>query len=260
MNKSNKLLSDIVTFRTYAKYLPNFNRRETFEETINRKLIMDLDKFGGYSKSLSRDIIKAYQQVHDYKIMPSMRGLQFSGEAVLRNNLRQYNCFSGYTEFVTDEGIKRFVDFEDGDEVNILSRRGFKKATIKKFGEEHLLELVVGKGRRKKSIFTTANHRWNTIVKNGSSTKLVIKTTEELKDGDVLQRTHSGNRSKELKPCKTAIQHGIVFGDGTTESDGSTCITLCGDSVELIKHIDLGHIVNRGIKGAVVDNKKIVKK
>lgn len=92
MNKSNKLLSDIVAFRTYAKYLPHLNRRESLEETINRKMVMDLDKFGSLSKSLSKDIIKAYGMVHDLKIMPSMRGLQFAGDAVLKNNVRQYNC------------------------------------------------------------------------------------------------------------------------------------------------------------------------
>ena len=92
MNQSNKLLSDIVAFRTYAKYLPHVARRESFEETINRKMIMDLDRFGSLSKSLSKDIIKAYEKVHDFKVMPSMRGIQFAGEAVKKNNVRQYNC------------------------------------------------------------------------------------------------------------------------------------------------------------------------
>jgi len=88
MNSSNKLLSDIVAFRTYAKHLPNLGRRETFEETINRNMAMHLDRF----PKLSRDIIKAYQLVHELKIMPSMRALQFSGDAILKNNARQYNC------------------------------------------------------------------------------------------------------------------------------------------------------------------------
>ena len=92
MNKSNKLLSDIVAFRTYAKFLPHAARRESFEETINRKLVMDLEKFGSLSKSLSKDIMKAYAKVQDLAIMPSMRGLQFAGDAVIKNPVRQYNC------------------------------------------------------------------------------------------------------------------------------------------------------------------------
>lgn len=88
MNTSNKLLSDIAAFRTYAKYLPNFGRRESLEETINRDLMMQLERF----PKLSRDIMKAFQKVHELKIMPSMRGLQFAGDAILKNNVRQYNC------------------------------------------------------------------------------------------------------------------------------------------------------------------------
>lgn len=88
MNLSNKLLSDIVAFRTYAKHLPHLGRRENLEETINRNMSMHLDRF----PKLSRDIIKSYQKIHELKVMPSMRALQFSGEAILRNHARQYNC------------------------------------------------------------------------------------------------------------------------------------------------------------------------
>lgn len=88
MNESNKLLSDIVAFRTYARFLPHLGRREMLEETINRTMSMHLDRF----PKLSKDIIKAFDLVHDLKVMPSMRAMQFSGDAVLKNNARQYNC------------------------------------------------------------------------------------------------------------------------------------------------------------------------
>ena len=88
MDQSNKLLSELVAFRTYAKYLPHVARRETLEETINRNMVMHLEKF----PKLSRDIVKAFDNVHALKVMPSMRGLQFAGEAIIKNNARQYNC------------------------------------------------------------------------------------------------------------------------------------------------------------------------
>lgn len=96
MNKSNKLLSDIVAFRTYAKYLPHAARRESLEETINRNMTMHLENH----PKLSRDIIKAYKQVHDLKQMPSMRALQFGGEAINKNHVRQYNCSFVNVEYV----------------------------------------------------------------------------------------------------------------------------------------------------------------
>lgn len=88
MNNSNQLLSGIVTFKNYVKHLAHAGRRESLQEAINRNMNMHLDKF----PKLSKDIIKAYGNVHDLKVMPSMRALQFSGEAVLKNNCRQYNC------------------------------------------------------------------------------------------------------------------------------------------------------------------------
>lgn len=88
MNITRKLLSDIVAFRTYAKHLSHLGRRESLEETINRNMYMHLDRF----PKLSRDIVKAYQKVHELKVMPSMRALQFSGDAILKNHARQYNC------------------------------------------------------------------------------------------------------------------------------------------------------------------------
>ena len=88
MNQSNKLLSDIVSFRTYANFLRHISRRESLAESINRNMTMHLDRF----PKLSRDIVKSYQRVHELKVMPSMRALQFSGTAILKNEIRQYNC------------------------------------------------------------------------------------------------------------------------------------------------------------------------
>lgn len=88
MNKSNRLLSEIVSYRTYAKHLNHLNRRETLEETLNRNLTMFLDRY----PKLSRDILKAGKQLHDFNVMPSMRSLQFGGEAIVRNNVRLFNC------------------------------------------------------------------------------------------------------------------------------------------------------------------------
>lgn len=88
VNESNKLLSDVVAFRTYAKYIPHLQRRETLQETTNRTMNMHLERF----PKLSSEITKAFSLVHELKIMPSMRSMQFSGEAVSSNNARSYNC------------------------------------------------------------------------------------------------------------------------------------------------------------------------
>jgi ribonucleoside-triphosphate reductase len=88
MNLSNKLLSDLVSVRTYAKYIPHLERREILEETINRVMTMHLDRF----PKLSKEITKAFSMVHQFKVMPSMRTMQFAGPAITKNNVRSYNC------------------------------------------------------------------------------------------------------------------------------------------------------------------------
>ena len=62
MNPSNKLLSDIIAYRTYARYLPHAEKRETIEQSINRSLDMHIKKFGGLGKGLSGDIIKDFEK------------------------------------------------------------------------------------------------------------------------------------------------------------------------------------------------------
>jgi ribonucleoside-triphosphate reductase len=85
---SSQLLSNVTAFRSYAKYLPHLARRESLEESVNRYMHMQLDRF----PKLSADIVKAFQIVHELKAMGSMRALQFAGDAVLKNNCRLYNC------------------------------------------------------------------------------------------------------------------------------------------------------------------------
>ena len=45
MNISQEILSDIVVYNKYAKYLPSKQRRETWEELVTRNKNMHLAKF-----------------------------------------------------------------------------------------------------------------------------------------------------------------------------------------------------------------------
>ena len=75
MNTSNKILSDITVFSKYAKYVPELERRETWDELVTRNKEMHQRKYPKFKK----EIEKAYKYVYDKKILPSMRSLQFGG-------------------------------------------------------------------------------------------------------------------------------------------------------------------------------------
>ena len=88
MPSQQAVLSDMIHFMKYASYKEDLKRREVFSETVDRNLKMHLQKFPYMEKEL-REI---YQAVHERKILPSMRSLQFGGKAIFANNIRMFNC------------------------------------------------------------------------------------------------------------------------------------------------------------------------
>ena len=45
MEISNKILSDVTVYMKYAKYVPELNRRETWEELVTRNKEMHFRKY-----------------------------------------------------------------------------------------------------------------------------------------------------------------------------------------------------------------------
>jgi ribonucleoside-triphosphate reductase len=88
MNISNKILSDITVYMKYAKYIPEFERRESWEELVTRNKNMHLKKY----PQLKKEIVEAYEFVYDKKVLPSMRSMQFGGKPIQISPNRIYNC------------------------------------------------------------------------------------------------------------------------------------------------------------------------
>ena len=88
MEISNKILSEITVYMKYAKYIPELNRRETWDELVTRNKAMHLKKY----PQLAAEIESAYEFVYSKKILPSMRSLQFGGKPIEISPNRIYNC------------------------------------------------------------------------------------------------------------------------------------------------------------------------
>ena len=88
MQLASKILSDVTVHMKYAKFIPELNRRENWDEIVTRNANMHIKRF----PQLKDEIKSAYQLVHDRKILPSMRSMQFGGKPVMINNARLYNC------------------------------------------------------------------------------------------------------------------------------------------------------------------------
>ncbi len=83
-------LGEFVYYRTYSKWIPEEERRETWIETVDRYMAF-------MKKNLGKKLTDAeYKEIREailkQEAMPSMRLLQFAGPAADRTNVCAYNC------------------------------------------------------------------------------------------------------------------------------------------------------------------------
>ena len=83
----------------YARWIPEYNRRETWEETVNRyadfiSSKVDLDP---QTKAELTD------HILNHRVMPSMRAIMTAGEALERSNVAGYNC-----SFIAVDDLRAF--------------------------------------------------------------------------------------------------------------------------------------------------------
>ena len=88
MELSNKILSDITVHMKYARFIPELNRRETWNELTTRNKEMHIKKY----PKLKDQIDEVYKLVYNKKVLPSMRSMQFGGKPIEISPNRIYNC------------------------------------------------------------------------------------------------------------------------------------------------------------------------
>ena len=88
MDASQKILSDLTVHMKYSKFIPELERRETWEELVTRNMNMHIKKY----PQISSEIMDVYQYVYNKKVLPSMRSMQFGGKPIEISPNRIYNC------------------------------------------------------------------------------------------------------------------------------------------------------------------------
>ena len=88
MDISQRILSDITVYMKYAKFQPELQRRETWEELVTRNMNMHIKTY----PQLEEAIKENYKFVYDKKVLPSMRSMQFAGKPIEMSPNRIYNC------------------------------------------------------------------------------------------------------------------------------------------------------------------------
>lgn len=75
----------------YARFLPELNRRENWDETVKRYVDYITEKDGNQivSDKVKKEL---YDAIYNFEVMPSMRAMMTAGKALERDNTAAYNC------------------------------------------------------------------------------------------------------------------------------------------------------------------------
>ncbi len=73
----------------YARYIPELERRETWEETVDRYISF----FGSKAPQIPGEVFEQCRQaILNLEVMPSMRALMTAGKALEKDNIAGFNC------------------------------------------------------------------------------------------------------------------------------------------------------------------------
>jgi ribonucleoside-triphosphate reductase (thioredoxin) len=101
-------ISDYIAMSKYARFREDLGRRELWPEAAKRVFDMHRSRFAallnneafGLDLTLGQLIDQAETAVRDRRALPSMRSMQFGGDAIEVNNARMYNCTFGHIDHV----------------------------------------------------------------------------------------------------------------------------------------------------------------
>ena len=84
-----------IALSRYARWLPEENRRETWEETVDRymsEVCARHLKGDGINTDVLGEFVEIREAIINLEVMPSMRAMMTAGPALDRDNTCSYNC------------------------------------------------------------------------------------------------------------------------------------------------------------------------
>ena len=211
----------------------------------NQNANVDELSFGGRRGEAANVLMKQYAL--DY-CMSEMARNNHLDNMIYTHDLDSYavgmhNCCARETKFCTTyDGVRSFLDYEDGDRVSVLTPYAVHKmATVHKYGVQKLNKITFSfAGQRFVTERFTSNHRW--ILADGTETTN-LKVGDKLMKAPILIRTQkefSFDDATDKEKYYWCL--GFVLADGTEAyrwSHGKKCedvkfvrMRLCGDKIK----------------------------
>ena len=214
----------------YARWIESENRRETWDETVERYC----DFFAKRFKDFPYELI--YNAIVTMQVMPSMRCLMTAGEALERDEMAGYNPVSADTKVLTREYGLVPIEQLEGRCATVLNKDGrWAEATFRGYGVQPTKRVRFRRNSNTElHVDCTANHRW--VLTTGE-----VKSTATLAVGDTIPHAAAPKPALD-EDYLLGVRHGIVYGDGTALRSAKRvkgfAIRMCGDSAELLEYFE----------------------
>ena len=176
---------------------------------------------------------KYYDLMAGKKFCPGGRVL--AGAGTRHGNV--LNCLQGDTLVETRQGQRRIADLTG--EVDVLSQGGvYRRATFDRYGQQELYRVLLSSGE---TLEATAGHQWP-VGKQRRGRYAKLSTLELV--GQYLPIIPTQRRPLQDEDYQAGVQHGIVYGDGSKNSNGHTHhVQLFGQKRALARYFG-GHRVH----------------
>jgi len=129
-------LGEFVYYRSYSRWMDGEGRRETWIETVDRYIAFMKENLGNKLKDTEYKEIR--EAILSHQAMPSMRLLQFAGNAASATNVCAYNC-----SFIAPQS------FQDLAEIMYISMCGTGSGwTVESANVERFPQIVMQTGEK----------------------------------------------------------------------------------------------------------------
>lgn len=228
-----------------SQIMKAISEKLTASNVQNQNANVDEHSFGGRMGEANEAMTKQYAL--DYCVSEKAKERHLNNKIYIHDlgayAVGMHNCAARETKFCTTyDGVRSFEDYEDGDQVSVLTHIGnHEMATVRKYGKQKLNKITFSfAGQRFVTERFTANHRW--ILEDGTE-------TTELKIGDRLFKAPIQIRTQNEFSFEDATDKekyywclGFVLADGTEAyrwSHGKKIedikfvrLRLCGDKIK----------------------------
>ncbi len=193
-------LAEFVYYRTYANWIPEENRRETWIETVDRYIAFMRENIG--EKLTEAEYKEVRQAILRQEAMPSMRLLQFAGKAARATNVAAFNC-----SFTAPQKLEDFAEIMyismcgTGAGFSVESQYVQKLPQIKR-------QVLSGKKKMKKHVVDDSKEGWCNALTLGLKTWFDGKDIEfdlsELRPAGARLKT-MGGKSSGPEPLRSLL-------------------------------------------------------